>query len=606
MKHRIILSFFLIFSSLTLSAQKNALNFDGTNDFVSTIVPAIAGNTAKTIEAWIRTTVNSNPPSSGGSGQKTIVDMGTFVNGQRFTFNLLWNNAIRLEVGGNGLSDTTAVNDGLWHHVACVYDPALTTNQVKLFVDGVLRSQGNLTVGVNTGSSVNVTIGRRVDNVNYFQGDIDEVRVWNVARSVTDIAAYYNMELCSPYPTGLYAYFRLNQGIAAGTNTGLTTVYNQLGNGNGTLNNMALTGATSNWVAGQNLPGSSYSSMNISQCNPYTTASGQVISTSGMYFDTFQNSIGCDSVITYDVIIGSTQGSLIVSQCGNFTTPSGNILTSTGTYTDTITNAAGCDSIITISFVKLSGGSSNQTIIVCDSFVSPAGKVYTATGNYTDTLTTSAGCDSLILTDLTILASSSSTYTINHCGSSYTDPMGNTFTSSGHYDYYYTNSLGCDSTATMILNLTTIDISTTNSSGVLTAAQGGASYQWLSCPLDTIIPGANGQTFKPTVNGNYRVAINLNGCMDTSYCESVNQTSIHNLPTETIEVYPNPARDILKVTSNSPIEKIHIVNPLGQMLKIYEIGTLKTELPIADLQPGIYYLHIITSDGYRKIPLLKD
>jgi hypothetical protein len=52
--------------------------------------------------------------------------------------------------------------------------------------------------------------------------------------------------------TGLVASYHFNEGVANGSNTGITIATDASGNGNdGTLNNFALTGATSNWIGGQ-------------------------------------------------------------------------------------------------------------------------------------------------------------------------------------------------------------------------------------------------------------------------------------------------------------------------------------------------------------------
>ena len=77
----------------------NALSFDGTDDYVLTTAQGASGNSARTVEAWVKTTANC-VPGAGGGVQQTIVDWGVFATGSRFTFNLLWANAPRLEVGG--------------------------------------------------------------------------------------------------------------------------------------------------------------------------------------------------------------------------------------------------------------------------------------------------------------------------------------------------------------------------------------------------------------------------------------------------------------------------------------------------------------------------
>jgi hypothetical protein len=51
--------------------------------------------------------------------------------------------------------------------------------------------------------------------------------------------------------TGLVAYYNFNQGVPAGDNTGINTLSDKTSNSyNGTLNNFALNGTTSNWVSG--------------------------------------------------------------------------------------------------------------------------------------------------------------------------------------------------------------------------------------------------------------------------------------------------------------------------------------------------------------------
>ncbi|WP_417358629.1 LamG-like jellyroll fold domain-containing protein [Flavobacterium sp.] len=226
-----------------------ALTFEGTDDYIQTDYAGITGGGARTVEAWIKTDKNSLPENQGGDGQSVIVDWGTLGTGTRFTFNILFNNAIRLEVQGSGLSGNIAVNDNLWHHVAVVYDPT-ATNKVKLYVDGVLDVEGNLTVSVNTGTVNDVKIGGRIDDVNFFDGSMDEVRIWNVARTQEEIAANMATEFCGIQPN-LTAYFKLNEGTPEADNTAVTMAMDDSGNGyTGTFMDFTLSGLTSNYGYG--------------------------------------------------------------------------------------------------------------------------------------------------------------------------------------------------------------------------------------------------------------------------------------------------------------------------------------------------------------------
>lgn len=338
--------------TLPSAMAQNALNFDGVNDHVMTTAPGITGSAARTVEAWIRTTA---PGYSGSTGsQKVILDWGTVANSSRFTLNMLWSNGIRLEVAGNGINGTTPINNGQWRHVAATYDPLLSTNQVKLYVDGVLDIQGNLTVPVNT-SAGDIRIGVRVDGVNYWNGDIDEVRVWNTVRTQAELQQYKDAEFCTPQP-GLVAYFKFNQGDAGNPNPGLNTLVNTVGTGNGTLNNFTLTGTGSNWISGASLtksvsPGPT---LNITNCGPYLSPGGNTYSVSGVYTDTLNTAFGCDSIITLNLtIIDNSTSAFSATGCPTYMSPSGKIWNITGLYHDTIPNTAGCDSVIQITLTSV-------------------------------------------------------------------------------------------------------------------------------------------------------------------------------------------------------------------------------------------------------------
>lgn len=300
MKRRLLLSATLAFISTVSFAQQRALNFDGTDDYVTSAYPGITGSNARTIEAMIRTTANCNPNT--GGIQNTIVDWGDMNNGQRFTFNLLWANSVRIEIGGSGISGSTPVNDGQWHHIAVTYSGSPTTGNTKLYIDGTLEATGTLS-GVNTSSLTPVTIGRRVSQNNYFDGDIDEVRVWNAALSATDIQSRASDEMCIP-PATCVLYYKFNQGTVGGNNAGQTTAFDAIANNNGTLSNFSMNGANSNWIAGSSSLslGGAFVNDTVTGCNSATLpSSGIVVTQSGVYNDTLQAADGCDSIISYQV-----------------------------------------------------------------------------------------------------------------------------------------------------------------------------------------------------------------------------------------------------------------------------------------------------------------
>jgi hypothetical protein len=88
--------------------------------------------------------------------------------------------------------------------------------------------------------------------------------------------------------------------------------------------------------------------------------------------------------------------------CDAYTSPSGIIYTTSGIFSDTLVNAMGCDSIISIDLTLELGSTSTISAAVCEAYVSDAGNAYSSSGVYTEYFTNALGCDSLLTLDLDI------------------------------------------------------------------------------------------------------------------------------------------------------------------------------------------------------------
>ncbi|MEN8928635.1 MAG: LamG-like jellyroll fold domain-containing protein [Flavobacteriales bacterium] len=342
MKKTILLLTSLLIAQFTFS--QNGLNFDGANDVVQTTYSGVTGTANRTFEAWIYLAFTP-------SANSCILDYGVNAVGARNTFYVNAARRIGFISGGtnanisSGTTNTVPLN--VWTHVAFVLD----NGTGYLYINGVQAGTGNLS-NVNTPTTgTNLRIGNRVTGGNIpYRGVIDEVRIWDMARTQTEIASSMNLEFCIP-PANLKAYYQLNQGTAGGTNSAVTTASDNSANSNsGTLTGFALTGTTSNWVLGQNLSGVALiSSTSVTSCGSYTMPNGTVVSTSGTYYDTIGSSSACDSLDSYVVNITNSTITNVVSinSCVTYTTPLGNNVNASGTYFDTVaTSTFGCDSLI--------------------------------------------------------------------------------------------------------------------------------------------------------------------------------------------------------------------------------------------------------------------
>ncbi len=228
-------------SNVIIKGYNNSLHFDGTDDFVEAGAPLpIAANDNFTYEAWVR-------PSLVDVNYRGF--LGTHVpNGGRGPS--MW-------VGPNGSLHTDSYSGSTrfdmlvdnffaanaWVHVAWVKNGTTYT----VYKNGVQVSTRNAPSSVLL-PNANFTIGK-LDN--WFAGTLDEVRIWNTARTAQEITDNMSATL-NGNETGLRAYYTFNQGIPGGSNSSINTVANLTStpNLNGTLTAFAKSGNTSNFIDG--------------------------------------------------------------------------------------------------------------------------------------------------------------------------------------------------------------------------------------------------------------------------------------------------------------------------------------------------------------------
>jgi hypothetical protein len=163
--------------------KANALDFDGINDYVQlTGYKGITGSASRTCTAWIKTI----KPSS------QIINWGANDPGTKWALRINEDGTLRAEVSGGYLAGITNLCDGQWHHVATVLtdDGSPNINETKLYVDGQPEPIGSSAAySVNTAAAENVKIGVNIIGTVFFEGLIDEVRIYDRALSGQEILA---------------------------------------------------------------------------------------------------------------------------------------------------------------------------------------------------------------------------------------------------------------------------------------------------------------------------------------------------------------------------------------------------------------------------------
>jgi hypothetical protein len=134
-----------------------------------------------TVEYWLNTT---------GTSAAYLAVSGNV----SFASYMMANGKVAAAVGdgsnyGSYASSTTAINDGVWHYIAFVYDGDLSGGTLSVYVDGDLEV-GWTSYGKTMVDPSSWYIGGRPSN-SFVDGVMDEVRVSNIARSASEIAANY-------------------------------------------------------------------------------------------------------------------------------------------------------------------------------------------------------------------------------------------------------------------------------------------------------------------------------------------------------------------------------------------------------------------------------
>jgi Concanavalin A-like lectin/glucanases superfamily/Secretion system C-terminal sorting domain len=360
---------------------------------------------------------------------------------------------------------------------------------------------------------------------------------------------------------------------------------------------------------------SSRSTTNPVACDSYTSPSGRYTwTTSGTYHDTIQNLVLCDSFMTINLTVNRSSSSTVdTTVCDVLTSPSGNFHWATsGTYQDIITNSAGCDSTITFHLVIKNSTQSSISPVVCNSYTTPSGNhTYTTSGLYNDVIPNAVGCDSFISIQLTVNYSSSSTINPVACGS-YTTPSGNhTYTASGTYHDTVPSAAGCDSAITIVLTVDTVNTAVTVTGNTLMAISTGVFYQWINCDSGTIITGAINQAYTATTNGNYAVIVTHNSCEDTSQCYPITGLGIaeNKELAQSIKLFPNPGTGYYTISSSVVLDNadIKIITSAGQVVMEKTSGTGSTfTFDISELASGIYICQVSAAGNTARIMLVKN
>ena len=193
----------LVASITTYTQSQSSIALNGSSDFVTAQDSRsldISGDF--TIEAWIKPndiTLEKTILIKGNGSQ--CGNYGLFIKDGNLAY------VSEGECGWNGRGPNSDLAVNVWQHVAVVGEG----NTLKLYIDGVLTDDITLSAIHGNLNNDELWIGRSVfstDNF-FFDGKIDEVRIWKQVRTQVEIQDNLNTEL-SGLESNLVAYYKLD------------------------------------------------------------------------------------------------------------------------------------------------------------------------------------------------------------------------------------------------------------------------------------------------------------------------------------------------------------------------------------------------------------
>lgn len=178
-----------------------SISFNGTNSYgtLSTNI-SFASPSAFTLEMWYKGT-ESRTNSPWGYGllswdSNYLFGILSLVGGKV--------NYVTCISGWTNISSSKYVNDNVWHHIALVN----SNNVCWIYIDGVLDGTGSSVIN----SSYNMQITHIMRNYNgvYTLGNVSDIRVWNIAKTQSEISGYMKKRLIGN-ESGLVAYWECNE-----------------------------------------------------------------------------------------------------------------------------------------------------------------------------------------------------------------------------------------------------------------------------------------------------------------------------------------------------------------------------------------------------------
>lgn len=202
-----VASFSVLLQSVVFGQGSDfALSFDGQNDYVEIAdSPSLSGGSGKslTLEFWVRpSSISGSFPLVHKWFSNKSKDWGMSVDQGQLL--------VAIEANGDNWEYSAgSISANAWVHVAFTFDNS--TKAVRIFANGVEAGTGATRSAGLPDTNAKVFIGKHGYQSVFFPGVFDDVRVWNFAKTASQIQAQMTQALTGS-ESGLVGYWNLEEG----------------------------------------------------------------------------------------------------------------------------------------------------------------------------------------------------------------------------------------------------------------------------------------------------------------------------------------------------------------------------------------------------------
>jgi hypothetical protein len=144
----------------------------------------------------------------------------------------------------------------------------------------------------------------------------------------------------------------------------------------------------------------------------------------------------------------------------------------------------------------------------------------------------------------------------------------------------------------------------------MTASVSGVEYQWIDAATNEAIPGATQQSFTPTEDGSYYVAISTaDGCSASSQTLDIVNLGLEEVKKGQIILYPNPTSSLITIKTENSSENyyVSVYSLSGAPILTRNLnGNATYDLDASEWSQGVYLIRLDSENDSQVFKIIKN